>query len=352
PNFSTKIKTGKLHCQSERSKEQRQAQRRKTVRRLRILSPGSPRERQTKAERELQFFWLASLLPEDKGTYFHAASSNRLVSMDAVVQKLRNLDAYPKINEDFYSRTLSGGVITLVSAIVMFFLFISEFSLYLHTVTETKLLVDTARGETLRINVNHLPRFYFFTSCLQFDVTFPAIPCSLLSLDAMDISGEKHFDIRHDITKKRINAQGHVIEAKQSGIGAPTIEKPLQKHGGRLEHGETYCGSCFGAETSDDQCCNSCEEVQEAYKKKGWALTNADMIDQVSHRINSLAFGDYFPGVVNPLDGGCMTLQMVCISISSRYVSVMNLPTGKLLSRRRLVLFFIAIITMIVIVEW
>lgn len=27
------------------------------------------------------------------------------------------------------------------------------------------------------------------------------------------------------------------------------IEKPLQRHGGRLEHDETYCGSCYGAET-------------------------------------------------------------------------------------------------------
>lgn len=26
------------------------------------------------------------------------------------------------------------------------------------------------------------------------------------------------------------------------------IEKPLQRHGGRLDHNETYCGSCFGAE--------------------------------------------------------------------------------------------------------
>ena len=26
------------------------------------------------------------------------------------------------------------------------------------------------------------------------------------------------------------------------------IERPLQKHGGRLEHDEKYCGSCFGAE--------------------------------------------------------------------------------------------------------
>lgn len=27
------------------------------------------------------------------------------------------------------------------------------------------------------------------------------------------------------------------------------IDKPLQRHGGRLEHNETYCGSCYGAES-------------------------------------------------------------------------------------------------------
>ncbi|CAK9181667.1 unnamed protein product [Ilex paraguariensis] len=48
--------------------------------------------------------------------------------MDKVFNKLRNLDAYPKINEDFFSRTLSGGVITLVSSIVMLLLFFSELS--------------------------------------------------------------------------------------------------------------------------------------------------------------------------------------------------------------------------------
>lgn len=46
--------------------------------------------------------------------------------MDGLISKLRNLDAYPKINEDFYRRTLSGGVITLVSSVVMVLLFISE----------------------------------------------------------------------------------------------------------------------------------------------------------------------------------------------------------------------------------
>uniref|UniRef100_A0A803LUM3 Uncharacterized protein n=1 Tax=Chenopodium quinoa TaxID=63459 RepID=A0A803LUM3_CHEQI len=213
--------------------------------------------------------------------------------MEGIFNKIRNLDAYPKINEDFYSRTLSGGVITLVSSCVMLLLFFSELSLYLNAVTETQLVVDTSRGETLRIN---------------FDITFPALPCSILSLDAMDISGEQHLDVKHDIIKKRLDSHGNVIETRQEGIGAPKIEKPLQRHGGRLEHNETYCGSCYGAEAvmrsandvplnvgnasknhlsrvgykpeADDDCCNNCEEVREAYRKKGWAVSNPDLIDQ------------------------------------------------------------------------
>ncbi|KAL5982156.1 hypothetical protein ACLOJK_016225 [Asimina triloba] len=196
---------------------------------------------------------------------YHPLLLSLSVVMDGIFKKLRNFDAYPKINEDFYSRTLSGGLITAVSSIIMLLLFISELRLYLHAVTETKLVVDTSTGETLRIN---------------FDVTFPALPCSIVSLDVMDISGEQHLDVRHDIIKKRIDANGNVIESRSDGLGTPKIERPLQRHGGRLEHNETYCGSCYGTEVSDEDCCNSCEEVREAYRKKGWGLSNPELIDQ------------------------------------------------------------------------
>lgn len=33
---------------------------------------------------------------------------------------------------------------------------------------------------------------------------------------------------------------------------------------------------------SDDRCCNTCDEVREAYRNKGWAITNMDLIDQVT----------------------------------------------------------------------
>ncbi|KAG0479992.1 hypothetical protein HPP92_010623 [Vanilla planifolia] len=264
-----------------------------------------------------------------------------------ILNKLKNLDAYPKVNEDFYNRTLSGGLITIASSVAILLLFISEMRLYLFAATETKLIVDNSRGDRLHVN---------------FDVTFPSLACSLVSVDAMDISGERHYDIRHDIVKKRLDYLGNVIESRQGDIGAPKIERPLQKHGGRLEHNETYCGSCYGAEVSDDHCCNSCNEVQEAYRKKGWAISSMELVDQckregylqkiqeeqgegcnihgfvdvnkvagnihfapgksfhqssfpfldlfafqaehnISHKINKLSFGKEFPGVINPLDG-------------------------------------------------
>lgn len=37
----------------------------------------------------------------------------------------------------------------------------------------------------------------------------------------------------------------------------------------------------FKIKQTEEECCNNCEEVQEAYKKKGWALPNLDLIDQV-----------------------------------------------------------------------
>lgn len=283
------------------------------------------------------------------------------------LNRIKQLDAFPKINEDFYSRSLSGGVITLISSIAMLLLFLTELRLFLNPVTKTQLIVDTSRGETLKIYL---------------DVTFPSLACSIISLDAMDISGEQHLDVKHDIFKKRLDSTGKAVEPpKQENIGGPQIDKPLQRHGGRLEHNETYCGSCFGAEQSDEDCCNSCEEVREAYRRKGWAVTNPDSMDQckregwlqkikdeegegcnvygslevnkvagnfhfapgksfqqsnmhvhdflafqkesfnVSHRINELSFGPHFPGVVNPLDGA-QRIQMTPTGMYQYFIKV------------------------------
>ena len=46
--------------------------------------------------------------------------------MAGVLGKLKQLDAYPKVNEDFFTKTFSGGIVTIVSSVIMVLLFLSE----------------------------------------------------------------------------------------------------------------------------------------------------------------------------------------------------------------------------------
>ena len=42
----------------------------------------------------------------------------------------------------------------------------------------------------------------------------------------------------------------------------------------------SYCGSCYGAEQFPGHCCNTCEEVRNAYSKRGWALLQLEDVEQ------------------------------------------------------------------------
>ncbi|CAH8276672.1 unnamed protein product [Arabidopsis lyrata] len=48
----------------------------------------------------------------------------------------------------------------------------------------------------------------------KFDIRFPALPCSILSVDAMDISGELLCDVKHDIIKRRLDSNGNTLRGK------------------------------------------------------------------------------------------------------------------------------------------
>ena len=96
---------------------------------------------------------------------------------------LKRFDAYAKPMDDFRIRTRSGGVLTVLSVLVMILLFASEFKDYLQPQMKEELFVDTSRTGKLKINV---------------DVIFSRISCDFLGIDAMDVSGKLvNF---HDIT--------------------------------------------------------------------------------------------------------------------------------------------------------
>jgi len=271
-----------------------------------------------------------------------------------VFNKLRLLDAYPKTMEEFRVKTFAGATVTLVSSLFILILFLSELRDYLTIETKQELFVDTSRDTKIRININ---------------VVFPFVPCHSLSIDAMDISGEQQqSELEHHLFKQRLDKNGNRImeeEPTKSSLGDPSKSLDLQQVISnssivKKEEAKDECMSCYGAESRASQCCNTCDEVKTAYRRKGWALDNMEQVEQckgeaekesmsqeegcqayghllvnkvagnfhfapgksfvahhvhihdlgslggkkfnLTHKINHLSFGDSYPGILNPLD--------------------------------------------------
>ena len=65
--------------------------------------------------------------------------------------RLKSVDVFPKINEAFSTRTLAGGLITIVSSAVMLMLFMAECRLMFVPHTQNVLSVDKTRGAKLQV---------------------------------------------------------------------------------------------------------------------------------------------------------------------------------------------------------
>ncbi|XP_065074335.1 endoplasmic reticulum-Golgi intermediate compartment protein 3-like [Ochlerotatus camptorhynchus] len=176
----------------------------------------------------------------------------------ALLDSLRRFDAYPKIDKEFSIRTVGGATLTFISGTIIIVLIYSELISYLTPVVTDELFVDSTRGQKLKINLD----FYI-----------PRISCDYVSLDAQDATGEQHLHIEHTIYKRRMDLQGNPIEEpKKEDIQAP---KP------RIETTETpstddKCGSCYGAQKNSSHCCNTCQDVIDAYRDKQWNPTLED----------------------------------------------------------------------------
>ncbi|GAA5833692.1 hypothetical protein JCM11251_003206 [Rhodosporidiobolus azoricus] len=177
---------------------------------------------------------------------------------------IKGVDAFGKTMEDVKIKTGSGGALTLVSLTLILALTLYEFVDYRRVHMEPSIVVDKSRGEKLVVNLN---------------VSFPRVPCYLLSVDIMDISGEHQNDVSHDLSKTRIAADGKFIEEAIKG-------KELTGDAERIarQKAEGYCGTCYGGTPPTDGpnpgCCNSCDDVRESYVRRGWSFVNPDSVEQ------------------------------------------------------------------------
>ncbi|CEQ41120.1 SPOSA6832_02814, partial [Sporobolomyces salmonicolor] len=87
-------------------------------------------------------------------------------------------------------------------------------------------------------------------------------------------------DVNHDLLKTRIAPDGKFISAAPKG-------KELTGDAERIarQKADGYCGTCYGGTPPTDGanpgCCNTCDEVREAYVRRGWSFVNPDSVEQV-----------------------------------------------------------------------
>lgn len=109
------------------------------------------------------------------------------------------------------------------------------------------------------------------------NMTFPKMPCELLTLDVMDVSGEQQHSVKHGINKVR-------LQPATKG-GAVINVNSLALHDDSAQHLDPdYCGDCYGANSPANAqkqgCCNTCDEVREAYAQASWAFGKGENVEQ------------------------------------------------------------------------
>lgn len=164
-------------------------------------------------------------------------------------------------------KTVSGAIVSLISLTVMFALFLSEIHFYYKHSIVDNMFVNTTQVGVIKA---------------AFDLSFPDIPCARLTIDAVDEMGAPQPHAVHQVYKHKLDKGGaRVGEARRqwSGEGMRSEEDVQDLARTHFLHLETMrktmlergpkCGNCYGAGDSDE-CCNTCQEVEAAYDRKGW----------------------------------------------------------------------------------
>lgn len=181
------------------------------------------------------------------------------MTASSILEKLKSFDAYPKPLEDFRIKTFGGGVVAVICCVVVTILVLFEVNAFLTAEIEEELVVDTTQTDRLRINI---------------DIVLHHISCSYVAVDSMDTSGEMHVNAHRNLFKRRLDLQGRPLQDPQKDQGG------AKKVSNQTQIESEKCGSCYGAESADRTCCNSCSDVRSAYLAKGWGMPSPSSIKQ------------------------------------------------------------------------
>jgi hypothetical protein len=181
---------------------------------------------------------------------------------------MKSADMFPKPKAAFRSeQTLTGAAFSVFVAAVMVCLVLWEVLGYGlgWDAYSTDLTVDA--GITSGVPIN-------------FDITFPSLPCHEVNVDLMDVSDDQQDNVEHDFLKVPVDAKGLPVytgfykykERHFEPVGAPIHTSESRDD----PQSPDYCGPCYLEEhqelarykaktAASPNCCNTCDAVFTAY---------------------------------------------------------------------------------------
>ena len=108
---------------------------------------------------------------------------------------------------------------------------------------------------------------------VNLNITFPALHCNDVHLDVIDVAGDSQLEISDSMFKQRLSIKDGTPRstakiAAEANIKAEEDKKYREAVAKKIP--ENYCGPCYGAHQKEGDCCNTCDDVLSAYKKKRW----------------------------------------------------------------------------------
>ncbi|KAK9865559.1 hypothetical protein WJX84_003935 [Apatococcus fuscideae] len=239
------------------------------------------------------------------------------------VGRISKLSAYARAESHLVQRTGYGGLVTACGCILALILFWAEMHAFFGpTKLRTDLGVDLSREETLK---------------MTFDITFPALPCAVLSLDVQDVSGESGGDTSlaqdGEVHKYRLNPQGkriglseYIPPKRDIRFGSFVLARPMEEVNNMNQEMDAHEGCHvlgwldvrrvagnfhFTIHGQNFMMLKKTQQsIQEAIEHRAFNMEQGSLqipTDttgiNVSHHIHNINFGPSFPGMANSLNG-------------------------------------------------
>ena len=188
---------------------------------------------------------------------------------------------HSSVSKEFRVHTVQGAALSVITVLLILYLFVSEVYFNFQVTLRERVHVNATSSRGLE---------------MEFDLTLPEVPCSKIEIDASDPTGQAqslHLDKEHHVWKHRIRMGGRggktkvllgskmklelgsTLKSEEDMVEAAEEDGKLKEESeeseAALSEEEETCGSCYGA-GEEGECCNTCEDVRRAYRRKGWVL--------------------------------------------------------------------------------